>query len=448
MTEKQLAKYAMYNDSEIDWLGGIPKHWNLRRLKDIKSTNANAFADGPFGSNLKTEHFIDDGDVYVVDSGFITSGKFEKHREFKTISFEHFLTVRRSECYYQDIIIAKIGANFGMSGILPKLEKRSLVSGNTLKLSVNHNMVNLNFIHYQLLNLKTNGIFDVLVKGTAQPALSLGLLSSLPFTIPPVKEQQAIADYLDSKTKQIDDKINLLEQKAEKYSELKQSLINETVTRGLDKSAPMKDSGVAWIGQIPSHWEVKRVKDLFVQSKNKVGAKSHLFKVLSLTQNGVLERDIENGKGKFPATFDGYQIITSDSILLCLFDMDVTPRIVGYVDQIGLATSAYTNIIGNKEVFAKYFYYYFLNQDRNKSLLANGKGLRSTITFDNFALLKLPFPSFTEQKAIAEYLDNKTMHIEKIIETINLEIETLKELRKTLINDVVTGKIKVSTVHE
>ena len=119
-------------DSGIEWLGEIPEHWEVKKLKFIKSNIKNAFVDGPFGSNLKTEHFVENGDVYVIDSGLITSGIFHKKREMKTITSDHFETVIRSECKQNDIIIAKIGANFGMSGILPKLDKPSLVSGNTL----------------------------------------------------------------------------------------------------------------------------------------------------------------------------------------------------------------------------------------------------------------------------------------------------------------------------
>ena len=127
-------------------------NWAIKRIKDIKSSKANAFADGPFGSNLKTEHFVENGDVLVIDSGYITSGNFVIRREFKTISFEHFLTVKRSECKDGDLIIAKIGANFGMSAILPKLDKPSLVSGNTLKLTINDRLYFNKFIHYQFSN--------------------------------------------------------------------------------------------------------------------------------------------------------------------------------------------------------------------------------------------------------------------------------------------------------
>src|SRR4051812_1936726 len=107
-----MKKYDNYKDSGIEWIGEIPEHWDVKKLKHIKANEKNAFVDGPFGSNLKTEHFVENGEVYVIDSGLITGGKFYEKREMKTITSEHFETVRRSECRENDIIIAKIGANF------------------------------------------------------------------------------------------------------------------------------------------------------------------------------------------------------------------------------------------------------------------------------------------------------------------------------------------------
>lgn len=217
--------------SGIEWLGEIPEHWEVKKLRHIKAPIKNSFVDGPFGSNLKTEHFIENGDVYVIDSGFITSGKFEFNREFKTISFEHFLTVNRSECNYRDIIIAKIGANFGMSGILPKLEKPSLVSGNTLKLTVNKDKYDIDFIHKQLLCLKWAGEIDLLVKGSAQPALSMGPMSELSFAIPnTLEEQKAIINHIEFEYKLLDNKKAKAQKLIDLLTEYRTALISEVVT--------------------------------------------------------------------------------------------------------------------------------------------------------------------------------------------------------------------------
>jgi type I restriction enzyme S subunit len=222
---------AKLKPSGIDWLGDVQEHWEVKRLKYIKSPSKNSFVDGPFGSNLKTEHFIENGDVYVIDSGFVTSGDFVSHREFRSISYDHFKTIERSEAKENDIIISKIGANFGMSGILPKLDKPSVVSGNSLKLTVDTSKYLIKYIHYQLLNIKENGQIDLLVKGSAQPAVTLGLLNELPFPITcSLAEQTAIIHHIETETTKINDKINQIKQEIGLLKEYRQALIFEAVT--------------------------------------------------------------------------------------------------------------------------------------------------------------------------------------------------------------------------
>jgi type I restriction enzyme, S subunit len=437
-------KYDDYKDIGIAWLEKIPTHWEEKRLKDIKSNSKNAFVDGPFGSNLKTSHFIDDGDVYVIDSGYITSGTFKVKREFRTISYNHFLTVQRSECRFNDIIIAKIGANFGMSGILPKLDKPSLVSGNALKLTVDSKKYYLAFIHYQLLNHKTNKFFSLLVKGSAQPALSMGILNPVSLFVPPLPEQKAIAAYLDERTAQIDQKITLLQQKAERYAELKQALINESVTRGLDATVEMKDSGIEWIGEIPTHWVVKRIVDIAVRQRNKnIGLVEK--NLLSLSYGKMVKRDFDTSFGLLPASFETYQIVNPSNLILRLLDLqnDKKSLRVGLVKERGIITAAYLCLRFLRMMHPTFGYYLFHTYDISKVFYWLGGGLRQSMNFDDIKVLPFLVPPIPEQKNIADYLDEKTSKIEQIIESIQTQIEKLTELRKTLINDVVTGQIKV-----
>jgi len=220
-------------DSGIEWLGRIPEHWEVKPLKFIKSKDKYAFVDGPFGSNLKSIHFIANGDVYVIESGFITSGEF-KIKEFKTITREHFETIKRSECKAGDIIIAKIGANFGMSGILPELDKDAVVSGNSLKLTVDADKNLKEFIHFQLLSLKFQGAFDLLVNMTAQPALSLQALNSLLGGNFHRNMQEKIVTYLNEKLKCIDKSIASIKKQIELQKEYRTTLISEVVTGKID----------------------------------------------------------------------------------------------------------------------------------------------------------------------------------------------------------------------
>lgn len=226
---KGLNPTAPMKPTNIDWIGEIPTHWNLMPIKYLKSKCRNAFVDGPFGSNLKSSHYVDDGDVYVIESGFITTGKFI-YKTFKTITKEHFKTIERSECKAYDIIIAKIGANYGMAGELPQLQKPSVVSGNSLKITLNNDLILNSIFVYLMFSSKCNGGFNYFVQENAQPALSLSGLNNFKMPIPPLSEQREIADYLDRKCADIDALIALKQQKIEELREYKKSLIYEYVT--------------------------------------------------------------------------------------------------------------------------------------------------------------------------------------------------------------------------
>ena len=226
---KGLDKKAKMKNSGVEWIGDIPEEWKAVPIKHLKANVENAFVDGPFGSNLKSQHFIDNGDVYVIESGFVTSGKFI-YKPFKEISLEHFETIKRSECKAGDIIIAKIGAKYGMGAELPKLNKPSVVSGNSLKITLDNTKILNHIFVYLLITAKAEGGYRDLVQENAQPALSLGGLNNFKLPVPPLPVQQAIATYLDEKTSQIDSLIALKQSKIESLKEYKKSIIYEYVT--------------------------------------------------------------------------------------------------------------------------------------------------------------------------------------------------------------------------
>jgi len=216
-------------DSGVEWIGEIPQHWEIKAIKHLKANIKNAFVDGPFGSNLKSEHYIENGEVYVVESGFITTGIFI-NKKFKTISEKHYQTIKRSTCIEKDIIIAKIGANYGMAAELPLLEKKSVVSGNSLKISLDNSKI-LNTLFVKLFGLsKQLGGFESIVNASAQPALSLGGLNNLKLPIGPINEQEAIDIYVENIELKISTAISLKEKEIEKLKEYKSALINEAVT--------------------------------------------------------------------------------------------------------------------------------------------------------------------------------------------------------------------------
>lgn len=175
-----------------------------------------------------------------------------------------------------------------------------------------------------------------------------------------------------------------------------------------------KDSGIEWLGQIPTHWDLLRNKIFITEHDNVVGQDAYKYTLLSLTKQGVIQRDIESGKGKFPKEFDNYKIVESGNIIFCLFDVDETPRTVGLSSIDGMITGAY-NVFSIKGINRQFYYYYFLAVDEAKALRPLYSGLRKVVKTERFAGLRIPVPPEEEQRQIVAYLDYKSNKINERI---------------------------------
>lgn len=199
-----------------------------------------------------------------------------------------------------------------------------------------------------------------------------------------------------------------------------------------------KDSGVDWLGEVPTHWETLANKYIFTLKKNQVGKRSNEYELLSLTLTGIIKRDMENPQGKFPAEFDTYQEVKEGDFVFCLFDVEETPRTVGLSDFDGMITGAYTVLQPNEDFDKKFLYYFYLNLDADKRMKPLYTGLRNTISKENFFSFKTFVPPISEQTVIAEFLDRKTAQIDQAIAQKERLIELLQERRQILIHNAVT----------
>lgn len=258
---------------------------------------------------------------------------------------------------------------------------------------------------------------------------------------PPVDEQKRIADFLDAKCAEIDALTADIQTQIDTLEQYKRSVITETVTKGLNLDAEMKDSGIEWVGQMPSSWDAVPNKYLMYKVKN-ICPVYNGEDILSLTTNGVIIRDL-NGGGKMPTSFDGYQKVAPGNLLMCLFDIDVTPRCIGLVKNLGLTSPAYSQFVMRADAYAPYYYYYYLMVDYTKELLHMAKNLRNSLTEDQLGAIKAPNPPYEEQVQIAEFLDKKCTEISRVIEDKNKQLATLDEYKKSLIFEYVTGKKEV-----
>ena len=264
--------------------------------------------------------------------------------------------------------------------------------------------------------------------------------------IPPLVEQEKIVRFLESKTLCIDAYVAERERELQLLNELKESEIANIITRGLNPDVKMKSYNSLIASAYPEHWELKRNKSFMSLTGYKVGNNANQYTLLSLTTKGVIVRDIESGKGKFPKEFDDYQVVKKDELVFCLFDIDETPRTVGLVNTEGMITGAYTALKVNREyAIPEYIYYYYLCVDNIKALKPYYSGLRKTVRADKFLQLYMPLPPIDEQCAIVSYIEDKCNKINSLITELEGEIEYLKEYKQKLIADCVTGQIDVQS---
>lgn len=202
-----------------------------------------------------------------------------------------------------------------------------------------------------------------------------------------------------------------------------------------------KKTPLLWLKEIPEGWELRRNKNFFQESKEVVSEHFSDYTLLSLTLNGIIPRDMDSGKGKFPKDFDTYKVVKKGDMAFCFFDIDETPRTVGLSSFDGMLTGAYT-ICHVHDINARFVYYYYLALDNVKALRPLYSGLRKTIKSNIFLETKLPVPPRDEQEQIVRFLDWKVTKIQRMIRIKQSEINDLAAMKKSYVDDVVVHGLR------
>jgi type I restriction enzyme S subunit len=207
---------------------------------------------------------------------------------------------------------------------------------------------------------------------------------------------------------------------------------------GLKPYPEYKESGLPWLGRFPAHWELIPNRALMQEQRKVVGEKAADYTLLSLTLGGIIPRNMETPKGKFPAQFNTYKVVRPDDLVFCLFDIDETPRGVGHSKLNGMITGAYDVFSPRPRANARYLYLYYLFIDEGKRLKPLYTGLRKTIRPGDFASLKTPCPEPDEQDAIVRFLDHANGRIERAIRAKQKLMALLNEQKQAIIHRAVT----------
>ena len=301
------------------------------------------------------------------------------------------------------------------------------------------------FVHYLVRSNPFQWELQVRSKGVWKSRLQLTDAAFLdaPLPVPPPAEQAAIVRYLDHADRRISRYIRAKQRLIELLEEQKQAIIHRAVTRGLDPDVPLKPSRVEWLGDVPEHWALVPNRALVRQRKVLVGERHPYYRLLSLTKQGVIVRDVGSGRGKFSADMGTSQEVRAGDLVFCLFDVPETPRTVGLSKHDGMITGAYTVLECTGPVLAAYFEAFYRAMDDRKLLSPLYSGLRNTIPATRLLGVKTPVPPVPEQEVIVRYLDHETAAIDTTIDRTRHEIELLREYRTRLIADVVTGKLDI-----
>jgi type I restriction enzyme S subunit len=414
--------YNSYRDSGIEWIGEIPSHWILSRI------GRHFFMER--GRVISKEEISDNLGEYPVYSS--QTENYGVLGSINTFDFEgEYVTwttdgANAGTCFYRT-------GKFNTTNVCGLLSYR--VSGRN----------DLKFLNY-LLNLGTKGY----VRVDINPKLMNNMMGDIPFISPPLSEQEHIVSYLDDKTTKIDELIQNKLRKIDFLKEYRTSLINTVVTKGLNPDVPMKESGIEWIGEIPSHWEVKRMKYV-THSLSGYSFKSDDFdinKEVPVIRIGDVSDSIDfESCIKIDSYFLDIKkefIIYKDDILIGL-----TGGTIGKSGRYNYSFPSLLNqrvgLVRNTDSLNNSLLYYLVKSNYFSEYIdfnCYGGG-QDNISMNDIGDMSLPLPPLSEQEQIVTYLDEKTSQIDKTIDIEKKKIELLKEYRQSLISNVVTGKIKV-----
>lgn len=427
---------TQYEPSDASLVRQIPQNWERIRVKDITERIGNGVT--PKGGS---EVYTDSGTPFLRSQNIYDGGLRLYNVSFIPESIHK--EMQSSQLKPNDILINITGASIGRTCLVPK-ELGDANINQHIALVRLKKRCDTNYVAWFLKSSFLKEHIKVEQAGASKEALNLSQIAEMPIFLPNAGERRIIISYLETKVARIDRKIELLRQKALKYGELKQSLINETVTRGLDKSVPMKDSGIAWAETVPIHWNIERMKDE-IQERSQKGFPEEPLLIASQSQGVTLKSEYDRHTMTAQKNFESLKLVEVDDFVISLRSFEGGIEIAY---NRGIISSAYTVIHPTSIAKTGYFKYLFKAKGFISMLVTCTTGIREgrNINYQQLKREFIPVPPNSECQMIADYLDAKTAHIDKIVATLRTQVDKLTELRKTLINDVVTGKIKVADV--
>lgn len=438
-SQQKYPAYEAYKDSGVEWLGKIPTDWKTTHLYSLANQTKQINALGK------------ESNVLSLSYGNIVKRNIETSFGLLPASFNTYQIVQPG------MIVLRLTdlQNDQKSLRTGYVNEQGIITSAYLALSFN-DKINSRFAHYYLHALDVNKIFYSLGGGVRQQ-MDYADMKHLAVTVPELNKQKQIVDFLDQKCGQIDSLIEQKQQLIGRLKEKRQSLITQAVTKGLDPNVEMKDSGVPWIGSLPIHWNLLPVKAVLAERKEK-NLPIKTTNVLSLSmEKGVFPYSEKTGGGnKAKEDLSAYRIARPGDIVVN--SMNVIAGSVGLSNYFGAISPVYYPLyVKDNDNQVSFFAAVFSGSGFQKSLLGLGNGIlfkksessgklntiRLRIPMQKLNAVILPVPPVEEQKAIADFVDSRSIHFTSAEDKLKEQISALREYKSALIYNAVTGKIKI-----
>ena len=433
-----MKKYSKYKDSGVKSIGIVPEHWQVERMGKYFS----------FSKGLPiTKADLKDEGIAVISYGQIHS----KYNTGLTLSEDlvrrvspSFLT-SHPQCILEknDFVFADTSEDIAGSGNFAFNDYHDeIFAGYHDVIARPHNIEYPPYLAALFISVLWKKQVQSLVNGVKVYSINKTFLKNSRIVIPPFEEQKAIFSYVIKKTAQIDRFISETTNKIEKLNELKQAQIAHLVTHGLNPDAPMKDSGIAWIGQIPEHWEVNKIRSHFKERRTKVSDKD--YPALSVAREGIVPQldtavKTDNGDNR-------KLVLKNDFVVNSRSDRKGSCGVSDYDGSVSLISI----VLEPHDINPQYVHYLFRSNNYVEEFYRNGRGIVADLWTTRYSEMRnifIPIPPVSEQKDIVSAINSLNNKIDTLVSELTTQINHLKELKQRVISDAVTGKIDVREVN-
>lgn len=425
-----MKQYPKYKDSGVSWIGEIPKGWEVASLKRYLSETMK------YGASESGEINQPSWTRYIRITDIDDNGNL-KNDGVKTLNPN---IAKDYMLKKGDVLFARSGATVGKS-FLYNSDKPACFAGYLIKAVCNKHLLSSFLLAYTKSAQYDDWKNSTFIQATIQN-IGADKYMNMPIVIPSIPEQRAIVSFLDKKTTQIDCFITEAEHEIEKLSELKQAQIAHLVTHGTNPDAPMKESGIAWIGQIPEHWEVNKIRSHFKERRTKVSDKD--YPALSVAREGIVPQldtavKTDNGDNR-------KLVLKNDFVVNSRSDRKGSCGVSDYDGSVSLISI----VLEPHDINPQYVHYLFRSNNYVEEFYRNGRGIVADLWTTRYSEMRnifIPIPPVSEQKDIVSAINSLNNKIDTLVSELTTQINHLKELKQRIISDAVTGKIDVREVN-